>query len=477
MQWPETYSEYQTAKAWLESLIPDPSSPDYVVATTPAQIRQKLVAALDRARAFLQFLDNPQQAYRSIHVAGTGGKGSVTTMIAAILRASGEHVGAHVSPYVQIPNEKLIIDGRMIGPSAFAQVVREIRQAYLAFCRRHPQIKPLYGEVWVALTYYCLRRYVVLWAAIETGMGGRFDATNALLSDIAVITNIDYDHISHLGATLEEIAWHKAGIIKAGKPVVTSETKAEPLAVIRQEAQASNAPLFVLNRDFAVTNIRPSGDGLCLDLRAPFASLNNLYVSLRGEYQAVNAACAVMACLLARERHGVDVTEQAIRSALSSLTIPGRMEIMRHYPIVLIDGAHNPQKMRAAAQVIRETYPQRHTTLVIGMLVTKNAIETLQPILPAVERVIVTAPQLTGKPAYPLEQLQAMTKSLKPGIPVDTERDIASAVRKAIAVTPRDGLVFISGSIYMLEHVRNLWYPIEDLLKSLENAAEPQLPA
>jgi dihydrofolate synthase / folylpolyglutamate synthase len=175
---------------------------------------------------------------------------------------------------------------------------------------------------------------MVRWASIETGMGGRFDPTNVLNSVIAIITNIDYDHIPDLGRTLGEIAWHKAGIIKAGKPVVTGETKKEALEVIQAEARAKKAPIFVLGKDFQVENTRPDRNGIRMDVLTPFGGVKDLYMNLVGEYQALNAACAVMATLIAREMYGVNVTEQSISMAMQGIEIPGRMEKMQEEPII-----------------------------------------------------------------------------------------------------------------------------------------------
>ncbi|MDQ3704765.1 MAG: bifunctional folylpolyglutamate synthase/dihydrofolate synthase [Chloroflexota bacterium] len=476
--WAQVYTRYKAALHWLESLITDPKGERYLIPQSQDEIRRAQEAGLARTARFLDYLGTPQQAYHTVHVAGTGGKGSVATMIAAILHASGVSTGLHTSPYLQVPNEKLVANGKLISPSGLVELIEHFRPLYDSYAARFPGDKPKYGEAWVALTHLFFRRTGVEWVSLETGMGGRFDPTNAGDYDLAVITNVDFDHVPQLGTTLPEIAWHKAGIIKPGKPAITGETRPEALEVIEREAALQHAELYRLGRDYHVENLRTQQRGTVASIRTPFGSVDDLFVGLLGEYQATNAGTAIMSAFLLRERHGLAITEEAIREAMSSLKIAGRMEVMQDRPLVVIDGAHNPQKMRAAASALRHDYGGVEKTLVIGMLQTKDALASLTEIVPVADRVIATEARVIGKPAFAAGEIADLARKVRPGVSVAIEPDVQLAIKRAIADagTGPSKLVFVTGSIYMLGKARELWHPQDELLRRLEYGEGATLP-
>lgn len=475
--WQETRARYEAALRWLEALITDPKGERYLLPQTQEEFRRSQEAVIARTSRFLDYLGNPQQAYHTVHVAGTGGKGSVATMIAAILQASGASTGLHTSPYLQVPNEKLVANGRMIAPSAMVRLLEQFRPLYEGYMARFPDETPRYLEAWAGITHLFFRRMGVEWAVIETGMGGRFDPTNVGDYDLAVITNVDYDHVPQLGTSLPEIAWHKAGIIKPGKPAITGETKPEALDVIEREAVAHASELFRLGRDYSVENTRHHEHGVITDIHSPFGRIASLYVSLMGEFQATNAATAIMSAYLLCDRHGVAVTEGAIREAMGSLKIAGRMEVVQTAPLVVIDGAHNPQKLRAAASSLRQDYPGLEKTLVIGMLRTKDAQSSLAEIVPVADRIIATEARVLGKPSFEAREIAEMARGMRPGVSVTLEPDVRPGIKRAIEGTGPDGMVFVTGSIYMLGQARELWHPREELLGRLEHGEGTRLPA
>lgn len=476
--WQDIRAGYNAALRWLESLITDPRGERYLIPQTQDEIRRAQESGLARTSRFLDYLGNPQQAYHTAHVAGTGGKGSVATMIAAILHASGISTGLHTSPYLQVPNEKLVANGKMISPSGLVELIEHFRPRYDGYAARFPGDNPKYGEAWVALTHLFFRRTGVEWVSLETGMGGRFDPTNAGDYDLAVITNVDFDHVPQLGTTLPEIAWHKAGIIKPGKPTITGETRPEALEVIEREAGLQHSELYQLGRDYHVEHTRPQEHGAVVGIKTPLGSVDDLFVSLLGEYQATNAGTAIMAAFLLRERHGLAITEQAIREAMSNLKIAGRMEVMQDTPLVVIDGAHNPQKMRAAAAALRHDHAGVEKTLVIGMLQTKDALASLTEIVPAAGRVIATEARVIGKPTFPAGEIADLARKVQPGVSVIIEPDVQLAIKQAIADTGTgpNKMVFVTGSIYMLGKARELWHPQDELLRRLEYGEGAPLP-
>ncbi|HEX8598977.1 MAG TPA: Mur ligase family protein [Chloroflexia bacterium] len=476
--WQDIRDRYDAALHWLESLISDPKGERYLIPQTQGEIRRAQEAGLARTFRFLDYLGQPQQAYHTVHVAGTGGKGSVATMIAAILHASGVSAGLHTSPYLQVPNEKLVANGKMISPSGLVELTDHFRPLYESYAAQFPDDKPKYGEAWVALTHLFFRRMGVEWVALETGMGGRFDPTNAGDYDLAVITNVDFDHVPQLGTTLPEIAWHKAGIIKPGKPSITGETSPEALEVIEREAALQHSELYRLGRDYYVENARRQEHGTVASIRTPFGSVDDLYVSLLGEYQATNAGTAVMSAFLLSERHDLAITEQAIREAMAGLKIAGRMEIMQTAPLVVIDGAHNPQKMRAAASALRHDYAGMQKTLVIGMLQTKDALASLTEIVPVADRVIATEARVIGKPTFAAGEIADLARKVRPTATIAIEPDVQLAIKQAIADagTGPNKMVFVTGSIYMLGRARELWHLRDELLRRLEYGEGANLP-
>lgn len=473
-EWAVIYKDYEDAKNWLNS--------DEMIlrigtekASSTEEFRKLQELKFSRVRAFVEFLGNPQNAFRTIHIAGTGGKGSTATMIDALLRFAGERTGLHTSPYIQIPNEKLIMDGRMIAPSEFTREIDALRYLREIFMQQHPEFTPLYADIWMGLTFRYFQHQKVTWAVMETGMGGRLDATNVVNADVAVITNVDMDHVPELGTTLKEIAWHKAGIIKQGKPVVVGQILPEALAIVATEAEAKSAPLFLYGRDFWADNIRFVSNGILADFSTPFGNFAGIYVNLLGQYQAINAATAIMTVAVVAQEYGIALNKEIVTAALEAITFHGRMERMQNHPLVIIDGAHNPQKMAAAAKALAALYPDKNKTLVIGMVATKDAPGTLRPILGLVNRVFTTTPNLRWKPSYSAQEMRDMVKSIRPEIPVTDYNDVVTAVKESISMSDTDQLIFITGSIYMLEHVRSLWYPTEEILKELEHRANEDL--
>ncbi|HYP19257.1 MAG TPA: cyanophycin synthetase, partial [Chloroflexia bacterium] len=218
-------------------------------------------------------------------------------------------------------------------------------------------------------------------------------------------------------------------------------------------------------------------NGVINDIHSPFGRIASLYVSLMGEFQATNAATAIMSAYLLCDRHGVAVTEGAIREAMGSLKIAGRMEVVQTAPLVVIDGAHNPQKLRAAASSLRQDYPGLEKTLVIGMLRTKDAQSSLAEIVPVADRIIATEARVLGKPSFEAREIAEMARGMRPGVSVTVEPDVRPGIKRAIEGTGPDGMVFVTGSIYMLGQARELWHPREELLGRLEHGEGTRLPA
>lgn len=463
--------EYEHQLAWLESLITDPTGNRYLIEKSPAERLFEYQQQLNRTKKLLDYCGNPQQKFRSVHVAGTGGKGSTAAMIGNLLEATGQRVGIHTSPYLQLPNEKLLINQQMIPPSRFSRLIAEFRPKLDKFIERYPNLAPRYVEVWAALTYLFFAEEQVDWGVIETGMGGRFDPTNILLPEVAVITNVDFDHVPQLGTSIEEIAYHKAGIIKSGRPVVTGEKKPEVLRIIETEAKKQQAPMFRLGKEFSVAVKKADNAGSIIDVTTPFSRYENVGLNLCGNFQPNNAAVAVMAAELACRPQQIQLSPKAVEQALSGINFPGRMEKIHEHPTVILDGAHNPQKTRALSESIKQIYGDRPYTLIIGMLATKDVRQAIASLLPQAGRIMVTSPKVIGKPAVSTERMKELILEADPGKIVETEEAIPNAISRVLETSAADDLIVVAGSIYMLGEARNYWVPRRQLLAEAEYGA------
>lgn len=465
-------AEYHEQRKWLLSLIRDPLGERYFVEKSQEERTLEYQEQLGRMGTFLDFLGNPQDRFHSVHVAGTGGKGSVAMMIGSILQEAGFRVGVHISPYLQVPNEKLLINGAMISPSRFSRLVNEFRSQYETFVEKHPSLPPTYGEAWVALTHVYFAQEQVNWGVMETGMGGRYDPTNVLSPEIAVITNVDMDHVPQLGTSLPEIASHKAGIIKPDIPTVTGERKLEPLQVILEEARRKNAPLYRLGTEFSVKVRSFDKHGLVLDIRTPVTYYQGLRVSLSGFFQAENAALAVMAADLLSPKRNLKATKEQVETALGKMNFPGRLEQVQRQPLVILDAAHNPQKTLILAESMRRLYRERTYWLVMGMLATKDVKAAVTNLLPQATRVIATQPKVFGKPSIPAQEMLTLVRELNPSIDVSAVDDVGEAVKAVLREAQSDDLVLITGSLYMIGEARAHWFPEDNLLWEAEHGYE-----
>ncbi|HEV2125956.1 MAG TPA: Mur ligase family protein, partial [Chloroflexota bacterium] len=277
---------YQQAEQYVTGLIMGP--PSSAPGSSRDEIRARAVERMARLRAFLEHLGNPHLQYQTIHIGGTSGKGSTTSLVASILTAAGYRAGSHVSPYLQVATEKLQINGQIAPATRYAALVHDMAQEVERWeALGHP--RPTYGEFWVAMTFLYFAQEAVDIAVIEVGAGGRFDLTNVVQPAVAAITSIGYDHMVTLGNTLPEIAWHKAGILKPGAAAVTAVTSEEALPVIQEEAVRVGADLQIVRPGEAFRDVETDRDGTTF-LDVP--SGRRMRVNLSGTFQAANGALA-----------------------------------------------------------------------------------------------------------------------------------------------------------------------------------------
>jgi len=456
-------SDYYQRLSWLRSLITDLEGTYYFAEKSQMEYLKDHLRQINRTKAFLELAGNPQGKYPVVHIAGTSGKGSVTTMIGAILRQAGLCVGVHTSPYLQVCNEKLVVDDAMISPQEFVELIDEFRQLHRAFYQKAGE--PLrYQEAWACLMYMYFAKRCVDWAIVETALGGRYDPTNVVPSKLAVITNIALEHTPQLGTSLAEIAKHKAGIIKQSQPVITSEKSAKIVDIFAKEAIRNHSKLYKLDRDFSFKVHKSNYTGLTLDIRTPYKTYDKLHLAQLGTFNTTNAAVAVKATEVLIKKYAVPITEDHIRTALEGWRLSGRMEIVQQTPQVILDSAHNPQKMRALVETIKAVFPQKTITVVTGMLAFKEVDAIIKELLPIASRVIATQANVLGKPSLPTSNLREAINRQNPSLEVIEHSSIERGIVTAISKSKPDELVLITGSMYLIGEAREHWFPSEQML-------------
>jgi dihydrofolate synthase/folylpolyglutamate synthase len=388
---------------------------------------------LETIGGMLTALDNPHAAYPCIHIAGTNGKGSVAATLASVLQTAGFRVGLYTSPHLVRFNERICVDGRPVSDAEVADACRDLWDI------QGGEREPTFFEYTTAMALHLFRQRRVEWAVVETGMGGRLDATNVLAPAVSVITNLSIEHKMYLGDTLAAIAYEKAGIIKPDTPVVTGVRQKKALAVVRKAAADRNAPLYRLGEAF---RCRRAGHG-----RFTFFGRRHtwrrLASSLTGDFQVENTALALAVCEVLQEK-GVALSESDVRKGLAETRWPGRLEVVSRNPFLLLDGAHNLAAARKLAAHLATLKGRHRITLVIGILDDKPYRAILNLLVPVADRVIFTAAQ--NERALPAAALAAAV----PGLEGEIRETVSAALAHALAVNPAGGLVCVAGSLYVV---------------------------
>ena len=399
---------------------------------------------LERFRELLRRVGSPHTAFRAVHVAGTNGKGSTTTLIAAVLREAGYRTACYLSPHLFDFRERIQIDGVPIPPEAFARQVARLKPEIEALAQ-----DPRYGQTTefelitaAAFGYFAEQKVDV--AVLEVGLGGRLDATNVIPPPlVAVITSIGFDHQEVLGHSLRQIAREKAGILKPGVPVVTGVTQPEALQAIEETAHGLGCTLHTVAKA-APAYARYTTDASGLSLWWPGRLLRGLRLALRGPFQQANAAVAATALRVLAEQ-GLAIPEEVLRRGLEQARLPGRFQVLRLGPpprVLVLDVAHNQDGARALAEALRATFPERKGLFVVGMKANHDPREFLPPLRDRIGRLWVSQPRQSPRP---VEELLAVARGL--GLEVEALPDIPQALARALAQAEPEQPVVLTGSL------------------------------
>ena len=389
----------------------------------------------DRFRAFLSRLGAPHETLRCLHVAGTNGKGSTVTFLASVLKDAGYRVGSYLSPFVWDVRERWLVDGAMIPADELGRQVNALRPHVAALADTHGQITEF--ELKTAVAFRWFAQTQVDFAVIEVGIGGRLDSTNVIPAPlVSVITSIGLDHQALLGDTRAKIAEEKAVIIKHGSlACVTAVTDAEPLAVIQARADEQQVPLQIIGDD-------------------ALAETRRYDLSLHGDFQRRNAACAAVALRVLHGSGAARVTAGVLRRGLERASLPGRFQIRREpdaAPVVL-DVAHNADAARVLADALSAEFGDgKRATLVVGMSKGHEPEPFLSALAPLTRRVIATAPAFRPKPAREIADVATQLN-----LPTRVIKNVAQALKEAQAeaVKEADGYVVVTGSFYTVGESR-----------------------
>jgi len=393
---------------------------------------------LDRIEALLEAIGNPERSMTLAQIAGTNGKGSVSAMLAAILQAAGRRVGLYSSPHLVDLRERIRVDGRPIPETDLADGVEALGTL----------IARLDATMFEALTALALDHFAregVEVAVLEVGLGGRLDSTTVGRPAVEVITSIDYDHQAYLGSTLEAIAGEKAAIIRSGIAISARQEPAAEAVLARRAADAG-VPLFVEGQDFRVRVRRASLDGQWLDLEGPGWRIDDVRCALLGVFQPGNALLAAAAARVL----GADDT--AIRAGLGAARWPGRFQLIRRFPPVILDGAHNPAGARALAASLSAYFPGERITFVIGTSDDKDKAGILTALLPLAARVVFAAAD--NPRAAAAESLASLARALPAGrdVPIQTAPSPPEALQMAVAGS-RTTTVCVAGSLFLIGEI------------------------
>jgi dihydrofolate synthase/folylpolyglutamate synthase len=406
--------------------------------------RRKHAPTLERIRALTELLGTPQAEFPAVHLTGTNGKTSTARMTAALLVGSGLSVGTYTSPHLERVNERIAWNGEPITDAELATVLGNVARV-----EEFLPDRASYFEIVTAAAFDWFADVAVEAAVVEVGLGGTWDATNVLHAATAVVTNVSLDHTQYLGPTRDDIAAEKAGIVHPGATLVLGET--DPALRHHFEAREP-AALLLRDRDFGVTTSRLAHGGRLVSLATPGASYRDVFLGIHGAHQADNAAIALAAAEVAL---GAPLADDVVAETFATVGSPGRLEVVGHQPLVLLDGAHNVAGATALVRALDEEFASAARTLVVGLLREKEPEEMLAAldVTRAAQVVCTRPPSPRARPAAEVAEA-ALALGVDPAV-VDVVDDPARAVARARDVTPADGQIIVTGTLYLVGAARH----------------------
>jgi dihydrofolate synthase/folylpolyglutamate synthase len=410
---------------------------------------------LDRVRRMLALLGDPHHKFRSVHVTGTKGKGSTAAMIEATLRAAGYRTALYTSPHLHTFRERIKVRGDMVSEDDVVRLIDEMRP----LLAQVPDITTF--EVMTGLAFAWFAEQGVEWAVLEVGLGGRLDATNVVLPAVAVITSISLDHTGILGDTHAKIATEKAGIIKAGVPVVSAPQSEEALVVIEATCRQLGSPLTLVDRDWSWEAVRVNGPiepgdgarGQSFVLYHGPHRVGEFWIPLLGAFQIVNATTA-MAAVALLEAAGVQVSPAAMREGLRAVQWQGRLEILGRSPVLVADSAHNGDSARKLVAALRALFGDRRLIVVVGASSDHVTPALMEALLSGAHRAIATKTHhpRAADPGWIRDHAAEL------GFDMETSPSVPAALDMALSDAAPEDLICCTGSVFVAAEARMDWF-------------------
>lgn len=398
---------------------------------------------LERMLQLMERLGNPHLDIKTVHIAGTNGKGSTAAFISSVLCKAGYKTGLYTSPHLERFSERIKINGVEISEDAIDAISDAVKAAGTSL----PAGEPTYFEFTTSIAFLYFAKEQVDIAIIETGLGGRLDATNIISPLVSIITPISLDHMDYLGDKIEEVAAEKGGIIKEGTTVIIAKQGNESLKVLQQIAKDNNAEGFLFGRDFSIANLSANGFDYCGLKRR----IKGIEVSMYGDYQKDNASLA-LACIERLAVYGYKVNDALLMSGIKDTFWPGRFEIISDDPEIILDGAHNPAAAKELAKSLKTRFNGGRGIFVLGFMGDKEIEAILAEFAPLASNIILTKP--AGDRAFdPAAAAPEISNSLKCS-KVTVIPDMKEAIDEGIMLAKEKSFIIITGSLYMVGEAR-----------------------
>ena len=466
--WEEELAERRAEDAHREAL--NDAAHTAAVLEQVEEIYQQIIArvpehqvqpTLDRVTETLDILGDPQNSYPSVHITGTNGKTSTTRMIDALLGAFGVRTGRFTSPHLVDVRERITIEGDSISPDEFVRTWEDIAPYIEMVDRAHAETdgtKLSFFEVFTVMAFAAFADHPVDAAVVEVGMGGRWDATNVIDAGVGVIMPIAIDHEKWLGSTIREIAEEKAGIIKPGQIVIVAKQQEEALRIIEERAAQVDAIVRLEGRDYEVLDRQLGVGGQMITVRTPAAVYEDVFVPLFGDYQASNAAAAIAAVEAFMGGRALDA--KVVEAGMLSATSPGRLQVVRHSPTIIVDAAHNPAGAHTLGESISEAFDFERVVGVYSAMGDKDIEGVLGEVEPYLDSIVIT--KMPGTRAKPAEEIAQIAREVFGSDRVDVQEDILEAIATAVNLgesgdesAPVTGVV-VFGSVLLAGEVLRL---------------------
>jgi len=404
---------------------------------------------LDRMRRLAEILGNPHEGIRSIHVAGTKGKGSTASFIYSILKSSGFKVGLYTSPHLVSFRERIRINDSLISEEDIALLAGKLQPAV----KKLGYDAPTFFEVYTALAYLYFRKEKVNFAVYEVGLGGRLDATNIIDPLVSVITPISYEHMDKLGHSLREIAYEKAGIIKENGVSVSAPQEKEAFIEIERICREKRSKFVSVGRDITFKETGSGEEGEVFDIKGICGEYNGLKMRLLGTHQIANAATAIGA-IEALGPMGIMIGEDAVREGIESARWDGRIEIAGRRPYIILDGAQNRASARALAEAVKKIFKYDNLILVLGVSKDKDLEGILDEILPMAKNVIATRSKISERARDPSDIKEAIQKKTPDFSNITVTQNVREAMGLACTQAQERDLILVTGSLFIVGEAR-----------------------